>query len=430
MSIEAEIYGNAGKGPRRRVHVHPFKTSTGMHSGIVVLSHPFRGFSPSVRPFLNDTVGTAMNQNVSFGTAAVTIHNGGTSANGDSGTADTDTPNHIIQSGQNFDTTVVVGSYATATNTGHVTAVAAADLTCDADICPNGNEAFTIDPVWTGSSVQGTWDFNAASDKITLTSANNNDSATFDAASTAAYDWENFTAFTGKVDLDTFDAANHTIVVGFTLDGILVGNTVNLNGFIDTSNFSEQSFVITKAALGLTDGDTVNSLVVTLLRSGGAKPTFKLDDLQMEGSGTPLVFSATTPLGTVFYVTEIRVELADDVTGIITGSTTTYPTMTGLAYDALLGVSALTNGVLFQSVQNGKVIFSITLKQLGDFFGVGLIPDSAISDGTNTFISMRIEFPQPIRLDGTKGDSLSFTISDNLSGLLEFKARVRGALEV
>jgi hypothetical protein len=43
---------------------------------------------------------------------------------------------------------------------------------------------------------------------------------------------------------------------------------------------------------------------------------------------------------------------------------------------------------------------------------------------------MVIEFPEPIILNGTNDDFLSYTINDNLSGLLQFTAAARGALEV
>jgi len=426
MSVDAKIIGGKGKNSTlSEVHVHPFVLAgNAVHHGLVVLTEPFVALEPSTKFFLNDTFGAAMNQNIAFGTVAITIHDGGTSANGDSGTADTNTTNHIIQAGQNFASTVVVGSYATATNTGHVTVVADTDLTCSADICPLGNEAFTIDPVWTGSAVQGTWNF-ADSAKITLTSASNNDAATFDSATTARYDWENFTAFTGKVDLDTFSDANHTIVMQFELNGTLVGNSVNLNDFIDTSDFTEQSFAITKVNFGLANGSLVNSLRVTLLRTGGAKPTFKLDDLQLEASGDPAVFSLNVDRGDRFHIEELVFAYADDVDS----QDNADASMPNLAYDAILGVSALTIGFTITRSKGGKTLTSATIKTLGAHISAGAKADEPWSDGTNTFVVLRAIFKAPLILSGDADDTLTITINDPMNGLIQFTAAARGGLE-
>ena len=90
----------------------------------------------------------------------------------------------------------------------------------------------------------------------------------------------------------------------------------------------------------------------------------------------------------------------------------------------------LTNGILFQRIQNGKILFSVTLRQLGDFLATGSNIVNHISDGTNTFITLLIEFPEPIILDGSTFDELRFTINDDLSSLIRFTAAARGALEI
>lgn len=276
---------------------------------------------------------------------------------------------------------------------------------------------------WTGTANAGTWNF-ADSGKVTITSADNSDSATFDDAGTIAM--SGHTAITGKVDLDTYNAANNTITVQFGLAGVPLGNSVNLDDYIDTGSFSEQSFVIPKADLAI-DDLTVDEVTITIFRTGGARPTIKFDDWQIEETGTPAVFIAadlTPEEGKRFHVTELRLGLADALS-----STVSDGTALGLSYDKILGVSALTNGIVFQRVQKGKVLFSVTFRQLGDFLSSGSNIVNAISDGTNTFITLLVEFPEPIILD-TGGDSfLSFTIADDLSGLLQFTATARGAVE-
>ena len=243
---------------------------------------------------------------------------------------------------------------------------------------------------------------------------------------------DDFSALTGKVDLDTYNSTQNTILVEFGVNGVTVGNNINLNDFIDPGDFAEQSFSVPKADLGLA-GQDANDLRITMTRSGGVKPTVKFDDLQLETTEgvNPAVFKATTPFGTQFHITEIRLALADELSGIVTvAGATENATMPGLSYDKILGVSALTNGITFSRVQDGVTNFAVQLKQLGDFLGTGSDITSVISDGTNTFISLIVKFPEPIILNGAENSFLSFTINDDLSGLKQFSASARGAIEI
>lgn len=280
---------------------------------------------------------------------------------------------------------------------------------------------------WTGTAIAGTWNF-ADSGKVTITSANNNDEASFAEESPTTIDMSGFTALTGKVDLDIYNLANNSIILAFDVAGASVGNSVDLNDYIDTGNFTEQGFVIPKADLGLTT-QLLDGMTIAMTRLGGTKPTVKFDDIQFEQTGTPAVFQATTPLETRYHIDKIRFVMADALDAFVTvAGATENATLPALSYDKLLGVSALSNGIVFQRVQGGEVLFSVALKQLSDFLSFSTITN-AISDGTNTFISMEMDFFEPIVLEGGPGNFLSLTISDNLSGLLQFTAATRGALE-
>lgn len=359
--INVRILGGDGTG--LEAHVHRFSTAKrDDHSGLLVLTRPFMNFNPELHPFLNDTFGVAMNQNIAFGGTPEIIHNGGTSVE------------------------------------------------------------------WTGTAIAGTWNF-ADGAKVTITSANNNDAASFAEEGATTIDMSGFTALTGKIDLDIYNATNNSIIVAFDIAGVAIGNPIDLNGYIDTGNFAEQNFVIPKADLGLTT-QLLDGMTITMTRLGGTKPTVKFDDIQFEQTGTPAVFQATTPLGTRYHIDKLRFVMADALNAYATvAGDTQNATLPALSYDKLLGVSALSNGIVFQRVQNDKTLFSVVLKQLSDFLGISTIMN-AISDGTNTFISMEVDFFEPVVLEGGSGNFLSLTISDNLSGLLQFTASARGALEV
>lgn len=361
MSLKSNIEDGDGSG--LIAHVRKFSTAErNDHAGLLTLTKSFQEFNSEVHLFLNDSFGTAMNQNISFGGTPEVIHSGSLTE-------------------------------------------------------------------WVGTAVAGVWNF-TDSEKITITSANNNDLASFAEENTLTIDMSGFKALTGKVDLDIYNSINNSIDIQFNLSGTLVGNNIDLNNYINTGDFSEQNFVIPKADLGLTT-QSLDGMALTITRTGGTKPTIKFDDIQFEETGDPAVFKVTTPIGTRFHITEINLTLIDNITGITTvAGAAENATVPNLSYDKLLSISALSNGIIFSRVQKGKVLFSSTIKQLGDFLAEGSHITNHISDGTNTFINISIMFSEPIILEGRSDEFLSFTINDDLSSLLQFTATTRGALEV
>ncbi|KKM20092.1 hypothetical protein LCGC14_1649050, partial [marine sediment metagenome] len=241
----------------------------------------------------------------------------------------------------------------------------------------------------------------------------------------------NYVAITGKITLTTWNQTNNSLFLKFGLAGVLVGNQVDLNDFIDTGLLGvQQNFVIPKADLGLST-QTVDEMNIVITRAGGAKPTIDLDDIQLEKSGGSAVYKATTPKGTIYHIDEIRLAIAGNITGIttVTGATENA-TVPNLSFDKLLGISTLANGIIFQRVQSGNIAFSVTVNQLGDFLSAGADIVNHISDGINTFVTLLVEFQKPVILNGSKDDFLSFTINDDLSSLLQFTGVARGAIEV
>ena len=94
-------------------------------------------------------------------------------------------------------------------------------------------------------------------------------------------------------------------------------------------------------------------------------------------------------------------------------------------------MAKLTNGIVFQRKQGGVVKFSINLKQIGDWLAAGVSIIDSISDGTNTMVTLEVPFKEPIIIEGNGEDnSLSLTISDDLSGLISFTAIAIGATEI
>lgn len=431
MGQKTTIVGKQGTSSRLlEVHAHPFTTATGMHVGTNVLTHPFLNFQPEFHPFLNDDFGAAMNQTITFGGAklrATVLHAGVNSGSAASGTTDGATTSfRLLDSGATFEASVGPGSLVhNTTDPGFsrvVSVTSDTELVLLLDIMATA-EDYVINDIWPGTAVAGTWNF-ADSGEISITSANNNDEATFTVDSSHIWNMADFVSFTGKIDLDIYNSTNNSIFLEFGLDGVLVGNSLNLNAVIDTGDFSAQNFVIPKAAFGLST-QNFNSMRITITRTGGTKPTIKFDNLQWENTGTPITFKATTPLGTRFHVTELRIRIEDAISAVLTDGS-----MPNIDPNAILGVASLSNGIVFASVKDGKLVFSTTLKDLGDFLATGSDLTNVSGDGTNTGLSLVVRFPEAIVLEGGEDNFLSFTINDTMANLTRFTAAARGAIEI
>ena len=434
---KTRIVGTQGSGAKEvEQHVHPFSTAGGNHSGALVLSERFLHFNPEFRPFSNDDFGTAMNQTVTFGGTrlnATVVHAGINSGSAASGTTDGDAAGQLRNVGGGFDATVGPGALVHNTTDGTfaiVQTVTSDDILTltpnvlnGSEIMDNG-ENYVINDIWVGTAVQGTWNF-ADGGEVSITSANNSDEATFTVDSSHLWPMTDFVSFTGKIDLAIYNVANNSIILEFGLNGTIVGNSVNLNDFIDPGDFAAQTFVIPKVEFGLST-QNINSMRITITRVGGTKPTMAFDNLQWENTGTPIVYKATTPLNSRFHISELRIRIEDAISAVLTDGS-----MPNIDPSAILGVSELTNGVVFASVKKGKTVFSATLKNLGDFFAVGLSLTDVTGDATNTGLTLSITFREPIVLEGGETENfLSFTINDTMTNLTRFTAVARGGLEL
>jgi len=278
---------------------------------------------------------------------------------------------------------------------------------------------------WTGSAISGTWNF-ADGGRVSITTANDQDAATFAEETPTTIDISGFVVLTGDITLTTYNAASNTIEIFWDNAGAQIGDTLLLSDFIDTSLIgTNQNFAIATSLFNF-PSSTVDGFTITITRTGAAKPTMSFDDITLQQTGTPLEYKATTPLGTRFHVTGIQITLADVVTLPLDSLD-----MPRLSFQAIMNINALTDGIVFRYVQEGKTSFSVIIKQLGDFLATGANINNAISFGTTAMITLLLEFPEPIILEGGESENfLSFIINDNLSGLVQFTAVARGAIEI
>ena len=100
--------------------------------------------------------------------------------------------------------------------------------------------------------------------------------------------------------------------------------------------------------------------------------------------------------------------------------------MPGISYNTLLGLPSLSGGIVITRQKEGVIDFSVSIRNIADFFiGNGNIT-TAISDGTNTSLVIELVYDEYFILNPLTNDELKITISDDLSGLLQLNANVSG----
>jgi len=203
--------------------------------------------------------------------------------------------------------------------------------------------------LWAGSSIVGAkFTFDSADQShggtksVKIDAAEINDIMQF--AKGANLTVSNYVALTMWIYVDKDWKAGDSIkVYGYDVGVGQVGNSVNLEDYFAWSDYDtwhQIAFPLTD--MGLTSG-TIDALRIEIVAKEGKSPKFYLDDIQFEQSGTPAEFCIEPTKGTWLHVQGLTIVMADATPSILADGTMPY-----LAYDKLLGVTALTIGILFQ----------------------------------------------------------------------------------
>lgn len=357
MGTPVRVKGSSKRGETLEVEM---SQRNGHPSGAVVYATTLEDFDLQYAPFVNETYGTAMNQDVAFGGTPEIVHVG--------------TSDGVYWTGSN-----IVGGKANF-NSG--------------DRAYAGSVSVKIN----NPALNDIWQFNKGSYVTT----------------------SNYTAITGFINIDKDWSAGDSIslycwdVAGSNI----VGNEVFIEDYIDEFSFDTwQSISIPFQDLGLVSTDFDAIRMGHPSKGGGKSPKFYLDNIQVEQTGTPIIFKTDTPTNVNYHIDKLVITLIDDVTG-------------GLSYDKLMGLTTLTNGANLQHIRKDKSQFSLSIRQLSNLLGVGFKITNQQDDGVNTIITLEQDFKKPLIIKGGTTDYLSITITDDLGGLLQFTAAARGSIEV
>jgi hypothetical protein len=425
MTVKAQIIG---QGDNRYAQIH----TRDEHTGLKVYTQPLIEGIAAGRPYLNATYGAAMNQNGLFSGNPLIVHDGTDTLVADSGTTDGATTSFkLIESGQNFDTTVFVGHTVHNTVTDQYALVTVVDsdtlLTLDTDIMETG-QTYNIGETWTGSQIAGnkvtfnsTDQDNGGTKSVKVDNPSLNDVWQFAKVTDQALSSYLGITFDIYVDSD-WGVLDSVILYGWDVSGAAqVGNSIDIKEYFNEFDFDVwHSVTIPLTDMGL-EVATITALRMQMAAVGAGKnPKFYIDNLQIEELGSPITYSVIPDAGTKFHVSKIVFQLADTGTG-----------GTAYAYDQIGAISRLAVGITLTTTSGGETIFSATFRQLSDLLLPGGVVENHIDDGTDTYISIGVNLNEsaPVVLDSRENDEFTITISDNLSGLLLFNAFARGFVE-
>lgn len=286
----------------------------------------------------------------------------------------------------------------------------------------NGNDT----PLWTGSNITGTKvNFSSTNQAYTGTQSiefngmNNGDVAQI-ANGAPVVLTGNYVSITFAVYVDSnWSAGDDIVIYGYdTVGGVQVGTSVSFQNYFDRLNTGVwQLAQIPLADMNLLSS-TIDSFRIQVVATQAAKPLWYLDiiELQAASGSQPIKYTVVANNNTIYYKDSFLLEIANDIP-----STLASNSMPALAYDSFLGVT-ITNGIQVAMYSNNKLLEAFVVKNISDLIGVGFIIENNISDGTNTYITLKREFKKPILCDSIFVDCIAITINDDLSSLLKFRA--------
>jgi hypothetical protein len=209
------------------------------------------------------------------------------------------------------------------------------------------------------------------------------------------------------------------------LDGAEVGTRIDLDNYCSPSGNDVWQFVtIPLSDMGLTN-QTIDAIRMQLVARNRA-PDIYIDVMQIEQIGEDIGnFKIEPATQTNFYLQRIRLFMVDAL-----DTTLASNSMNNLSYDQLLGESQLIGGISLQCYSQGSVVKSYILKDIADFMSkTGAEIVNVACDGTNTYLSMDINFAHPYKFESSKQEYINIRIIDDLSGLIKFTAQAYGYYE-
>jgi hypothetical protein len=296
-----------------------------------------------------------------------------------------------------------------------------ANMAVDARLGGTPDVVYLDEPTtnWTNSALSGVWDFGSTAitpqggtESIDATATVNGSQALMQR--TSPIDLGSYAAISGYIYLTSWNDAKHDVNLEVRLAGGTVGNSVNINNYIDVGTLNAwQPFVIPKVDMGL-NGSVIDQFLFTTESTSGQPPNYYLDTINIEEVGSKVFTFAPLP-GQVFELDTVHLTFSDNITVV--------------EPNQIMSLPALTNGIRFRTVIDGVTRFSGGVKTIHAFLSTGVNVGNQVTGAADT--TLALVSPNPginIRFSGDTEDVYSVVISDDFSTLTGFTVYIRGRL--
>jgi hypothetical protein len=300
---------------------------------------------------------------------------------------------------------------------------AALNIDASASGTPDGIHNGVDTVLWTATALSGIWDFESTTvaqqgtKSIDATATTNGDQALITRSS--PIDSDSYNSVSGYIYITLYSATRNEVLISLRLAGATTGSAMNIADFVDTSNLNVwQQFTIPLSVFGASGN--IDEVVIETVRTAGQPPNYYLDTLQLEEGGS-ITYTAEPERGFRYEFDTVEMFLVDALdTALVNNS------MPSLSYNKILDVPQLTNGITLRFTQSNRVQFSGSFRDLSGMLVAAFVPTAQGCDGTNTFLKLTANLSEFARMEPSNKDKIEIIISDDLSGLLEFRANIRG----
>jgi len=336
------------------------------HNGLVVWTDKLHHGITAIRPFLSSTYGASLNQNVTVGGTPEIIH---------SGVADS-----VAWTGSN-----VTGTKVAFNSTVRII---------------TGTQSIQVD----NPTLLDTWQFLRAS----TTALTGFETLTFNVNVDSAW------TLGDVVSMFAWDSAS----------ALQVGDAVNINDYFDPFNFDVDQSVSIPIEDFNVGTDSIDAFRMTLTEKDGQAPTFYLDDITLQQTGAPASFFLRPDSGFIYTVDRIFLTFADDINISVTNGTAA-----GLSHDQIMGIASLPFGLILRRIVDGLIVQTSIIRNIGDLMAVGGTVSDVVCDGTDTLVTMALDFTAlDLVLTSSTLDHMEVIVNDNLSPLTRFNIVSLGTL--
>jgi len=285
--------------------------------------------------------------------------------------------------------------------------------------------------LWTASAVQGasfTFDSTnrpapgGGTKSIEIASPAVTDIAQFATGAPVALSGYSSISMDVNVDQRYQDGDVITLIGYDTTLGGTVGTSVDIKNYFSYAEFDIWQVISIPLSDMNLEASSVDAFRLVIDAKQSQSPTFYIDNLQLEESGGAIAFDMAGPPGETFHIEAIELTLTDALD--ISVASGTVP---GLSHDKLLALTSLPVGILGSTTIHLETYNAFNISNVGDLFSEGFHIKSIICDGTNTSVTFRYELGgHHIPLPEANGSRFTFTVRDDLTGLISATARAHG----